>query len=265
MLPEPPSPTVIMHYSFGTSTLSFLKLSVAALAFVFVGCSEESAEALLDENNAVTPPAGCTNVVDYRYLEADGFVKVQFEETLFDDAWKLNKDGDITSGKGYMVWTGEQSLQTPGLGLATYTITIGTSGTYRFLWKSAVKMGNSGSDHNDTWLRFPDAADFYAQKDASIVYPEGSGKTPNPEGATAEGWFKVYRSGNDLDFKWQANTFDNNAHAIYVSFDEPGNYVMEISARSSGHAIDQFVLFQETLSKEDAISDSRPFSAIACD
>jgi len=124
-------------------------------------------------------------------------------------------------------------------------------------------MGNSGS-HNDTWLRFNDAADFYAQKEASIVYPKDTGKTPNPEGASKDGWFKIYRSGNNLDFKWQSSTFDNNGHDIFVVFESPGIYTMEISARSSGHGIDKFVLFNTAFTKSEATSNSNALSVIDC-
>ena len=166
-----------------------------------------------------------------------------------------------------MVWEGSQSLGQPGNGLATFQIEITNTGVYKFLWFSSVKMGNSGTDHNDTWLRFADADDFYGQKqsngETSTVYPKGTGKTPNPEGATADGWFKIYRSGNDLDFKWQSTTFDNNGHGVYVKFDTPGTYLMEISARSSGHGIDKFVLFNDLTTQNAAVS-STELSTISC-
>ncbi len=45
-----------------------------------------------------------------------------------------------------------------------------------------MKIGNNGTDYNYTWLRFGDANNFCAKKDASVVYPIGSSKTPNPRG-----------------------------------------------------------------------------------
>ncbi|NHF60344.1 hypothetical protein FK220_013400 [Flavobacteriaceae bacterium TP-CH-4] len=246
-----------------------------SIGILSTACSKESSETAFQEElvqeeqpdqeePSDTPVPECSNVADYVFSEKDGLVKVQFEETVFDELWQLNDDGDAFSGKGYMLWTGEQSLSNPGSGKAVFKLQIVTTGSYRFIWKSAVKMGNSGTDHNDTWLRFPDATDFYAQKGESIVYPRDSGKTPNPEGASKDGWFKIYRSGSDLDFKWQASTFDNNAHDIFVTFGTPGIYTMEISARSSGHAIDQFVLFNEAYTKSDATDNAQPFSAITC-
>ena len=216
---------------------------------------------------ANTPPTAgsCTEPSNFVFNEKDGLVLVEFENAVFAAPWRLKTDGSSHSGEGYMVWEGQQNLGNPGTGLVTFKIKIENTGTYQFLWSSAVKTGNNGTDHNDTWLRFNDASDFYARnrEGTSTVYPKDTGKTPNPEGASKDGWFKIYRSGNDLDFKWQASTFDNNAHDIFIDFDTPGTYTMEISARSSGHGIDKFALFGTSLNKEDATS-STTFSAITC-
>ncbi|SDD65314.1 hypothetical protein SAMN05421636_101318 [Pricia antarctica] len=207
--------------------------------------------------------ASCQNVSDYIFQEIDGLIKIEFENAEFSDNWKLKTDGTNFSGKGYMVWEGAQQLGQPGNEKTAFTLQIEHPGTYQFLWKSAVKTGDSGSDHNDTWLRFGDADDFYAQKGNSVVYPMDTGKSSNPDGASKDGWFKIYRSGNDLDFKWQAKTFDNNAHDIFVVFENKGLYTMEISARSSGHAIDKFVLFKD-IPQEDAIADTTDLSEVRC-
>ncbi len=254
------------------SFLSFSSLIFSAVVLMMtVSCSKETTDVPIDEEQII-PPAeeeapksdDCTDKADYVFVEKDGLVNVQFEEAIFDAQWKLSTDGDALSGKGYMVWTGEQSLGNPGLGATSFKIKIENTGVYRFIWKSAVKMGNSGTDHNDTWLRFADASDFYAKNGESVVYPKDTGKTPNPEGASKDGWFKVYRSGNDLDFKWQATTFDNNGHSVYVQFDQAGIYTMEVSARSSGHGIDKFVLFNDAYSQADITAETLPLSAISC-
>ncbi|MGB5819965.1 MAG: hypothetical protein WBG90_10820 [Saonia sp.] len=208
--------------------------------------------------------SSCTDPGDFIFNEKDGYVHIEFEEAKFSGDWELKSNESGFSGDGYMVWTGTQHTGQPGNGFVTYSLKISNPGTYQFLWKSAVTIGDNGTEHNDTWLRFDDADDFYAQKGESIVYPKGTGKTPNPEGATKDGWFKIYRSGNDLGFKWQSRTFDNNAHDIFVRFDQAGTYTMEISARSSGHAIDKFVLFKTPFTQSDAISESNELSVISC-
>lgn len=206
----------------------------------------------------------CDSIANFIFIEKDGLLNVEFENADFSEDWKLKTDGNGFSGKGYMIWQGEQHLGNPGQAKAIFKIKIENAGTYQFLWNSAVKIGDSGSDHNDTWLRFNDADDFYARKDESIVYPKDIGKTPNPEGASKDGWFKVYRSGNDLNFKWQTRTFDNDPHAIFVVFEKPGIYTMEVSVRSSGHGIDRFVLFNAANTQEVAVSDENSLSEVTC-
>ncbi len=203
--------------------------------------------------------------MDFIFNEKDGLVLGEFENAAFTGEWKLKSDGNSYTGEGYMVWEGQQYLNAPGNGLVTFKIRITNPGTYQFIWNSAVKTGDSGTDHNDTWLRFNDANDFYGQNSqgTSTVYPKGTGKTPNPEGSSADGWFKIYRSGNNLDFKWQSATYDNNAHSIFVVFENPGTYLMEASARSSGHRIDKFVLFNDSVTQQEAISSSEQ-SVISC-
>lgn len=225
---------------------------------------ESEVEEEESEKETETESSSCTDPLDYVFNEKDGLVLVEFEKAEFSGDWALKSDGTSHSGDGYMVWQGSQHLGDPGNGIVTFKIKIENSGTYQFIWHSAVKTGTSGTDHNDTWLRFDDANDFYGQKGTSTVYPKGSGKTPNPEGATADGWFKIYRSENDLDFKWQSSTFDNDGHDIFVVFDNPGTYLMEVSARSSGHGIDKFVLFNDSMTKADAIVSTEN-SLISCD
>ena len=221
-------------------------------------------EKVPEEESSSAEPSSCTDPIDFVFNEKDGLVGVEFEKAEFSDDWTMKNDGTGFSGEGYMIWEGAQQLHEPGIGTATFKIKITNSGTYRFVWKSAVKTGTNGTDHNDTWLRFADAGNFYAKNGNSVVYPKDSGKTPNPEGASKDGWFKIYRSGNDLDFKWQSLTFDNNGHEVFVVFEEPGTYLMEVSARSSGHGIDKFVLFNESYTQEEAISSSE-LSDITCD
>jgi hypothetical protein len=208
-------------------------------------------------------PTDC-NSSSYVFNEVNGIIKAEFEENQFADPWNVSTEQAGYSGTGYAYWAGSQYLSSPGNGLISFKLNITTPGTYQFVWHSAVVIGSSGTDHNDSWLRFPDADDFFAVKGTSIVYPKGSGKTPNPAGAGADGWFKVYKSGTVSSFKWQSSTYDNNAHNIFVTFNSPGEYIMEVSARSSGHAIDKFVLFTEDYSLSEITGDSTQFSEITC-
>lgn len=226
---------------------------------------EETPPVEEEEEEPDTEGSNCSNPSDFIFNENDGLVSVEFEEAAFSGSWKLKSDGNGYSGDGYMVWEGSQYFHHPGTGTVTFKVKIENPGAYRFIWKSGIKMGNDGTEHNDTWLRFSDADDFYGQKSggSSKVYPVGSGKTPNPKGASKDGWLKIYRSGNNLDFKWESKTSDHDGYQVFVKFNNPGTYVMEVSARSSGHAIDKFVLFNSSWSEADAISNSE-LSVISC-
>lgn len=247
---------------------SLKKFSLLSLAVLAISCSDSDADQVGGDNgdngNSGTPGSeACNNPANYIFAEKDGFVKVEIEDAVLPENWKL-ETSNSASGKGYAVWTGDQSLGQPGKGLIEYKLAIKTPGTYRFLWNTAVTIGNQSSEHNDSWLKFPDATNYYGEKNGSRVYPKGSGQTPNPNGSSADGWFKIYRSGSDLDFKWQAATSDNDSHNIYVEFATAGTYTMQVSARSTGHGIDQFMLFQEdTYSLNDA-KEITTFSEVSC-
>ncbi len=203
----------------------------------------------------------CPANVGFLFEESEGVVSIEFENNDFPEGWVLRNEISGFSGDGYMVWEGDQSLGNPGSGKVVFPISISSPGTYRFLWKSSFTQGTNGTEHNDSWLRFPDADDFFGKKsDGSLVYPDGSGKEPNPAGASADGWFKIYRSGNDNEFKWQASTSDHDAHDIYATFSNAGVYLIEISGRSSFHGIDRLLLFQEDMGQNDAIDAADTFS-----
>ena len=171
--------------------------------------------------------------------------------TLTGD-WKKKTDITDYTGEGYIVWEGpaqfwkgEASIGKTGL--LSFKINIEKPGTYKvqlrtYIAKKDPKTPNT--EHNDTWVRLPDADDFFAQKDDSIVYPKGSGKTPNPAGENGNGFFKSYMNLND---KWTytSGTFDHNFHEIFATFSEAGEYTLEIAPRSNFHAVDGFKLTQQ--------------------
>ena len=80
------------------------------------------------------------------------------------------------------------------------------------------------------------AAAGYTRKD-----PE---KTPNPEGASGNGYFKVYT--NTLGWNWATQTSDFDPHKVYAVFNSAGVYTIEVSGRSQGHFIDRMVLYKES-------------------
>lgn len=181
------------------------------------------------------------------YVEENGYVVIYAEDLdITGTDWEVATSVAGYTNSGYLRWAGANFFNTPGNGTISATIRITNPGTYRFQWRSKVGQGIDSTEHNDSWLRFPDASDFYGQKTGSTVYPIGSGKTPIPNGAGADGWFKVFLSGT-TNWTWATATSDNDGHPIYVDFDTPGVYTMEISGRSFDHLIDRIVLYQASV------------------
>ncbi|MFY0599887.1 MAG: hypothetical protein JXR03_09470 [Cyclobacteriaceae bacterium] len=176
-------------------------------------------------------------------------------ETLSGD-WEKRTTIEGYTGDGYIVWEGPNQFwkgeaNIGAAGRLTYKIDIPKAGTYLFQWRSyiaKVDAENPNTEHNDSWLRIPDADDFYGEKNTgSIVYPKGSGKSPNPAGENGNGFFKVYMNTSNA-WSMISSTSDNNAHQIYATFNEAKEYTVEIAARSDFHAID---MFQLTLQKPE--------------
>jgi len=168
--------------------------------------------------------------------------------TVVED-WKIKTDIANYTGIGYIVWEGPGQTWkgTVGeVGQLKYTINVPRAGTYLFKWRSYIAKKadvDAWAEHNDTWLKIQADA-FFAKKDNSILYPKGTGKSPNPAGENGNGFFKVYM--NTLDaWSTTSSTSDNDAHQIYARFDEAKEYTIIIAARSDYHAIDSFTLVEQ--------------------
>jgi hypothetical protein len=193
----------------------------------------------------VTVASGNGTTCNADYEEVGGMVIMEAENLqVAGTNWKVQTNVAGFTGNAYINWTGSNSFGNPGNGLITTKINIKTPGKYRFQWRSKVGLGTNSTEHNDSWLRFPDAAAFYGQKgNGSKVYPRGTGLSPNPNGSSKDGWFKIYLSGS-TNWTWVSKTSDNDGHDIYVEFDSPGVYTMEVSGRSQSHFIDRIALYR---------------------
>ncbi len=195
-------------------------------------------------------------------LEIDGIAIIEAEKDSVPDGWLIETNFTGYTGSGYLQWNGSDNFGTPGVSIISYKIHIDTPGTYRFNWRSRIGIGDNNTEHNDNWLKMLDADDFFAIKNGNeIIYPHGSGKTPNPEGAGSEGWFKIYM--NTLgSWHWDANTSDNDPHQVFATFSTSGTYTILVSGRSNGHAIDRMVLSHEVIS--DAQAQNLELSSSFC-
>ncbi len=203
------------------------------------------------------------------FQEQNGLVVVDLESVNAPGGW-ASQSGSGSIG-GFLNWQGNDSFGNPGNGTLTVKVNITSPGTYRFLWRNSIRKANvANTDHNDSWLRIV-ANNFYGKKGSSTVCPVGklSGNAcsgSRPKGSSANGWFKVYRSGGSpLDWNWVTSTSDNDAHSIFAQFNRAGVYDVQISGRSKDHGIDRFVMFREgnasnNVSQAFATNSNRPQS-----
>ena len=186
--------------------------------------------------------------------EKDGLVVIEAEDfDITGTDWQRRTEKTQYTGISYLEWLGNDFFGDPGNGVIEAKIKITKTGKYRFQWRNRVGFGSNGTEHNDSWLKFPDvpAEDFYGEKgDGSRTYPRGSGLMPNPAGASGDGWFKIYA--NSLDWNFNASTGDNaDGRPVYVEFDSPGIYTLQISGRSKNHLIDRIVLHNDASNPTD--------------
>ncbi|MBC8767885.1 putative Ig domain-containing protein, partial [Arenibacter sp. BSSL-BM3] len=180
------------------------------------------------------------------YQESNGLVVMEMENLNFGSNWSEESSVTGFKGTGYLFNT-VNSFSTPGNGTITTQINISTPGLYRFQWHNkigTIAPSNPNTEHNDAWLRFPDADNFFCADNTAgttdIKYPGGIGKTPVVNGATSAGWFKIYT--NVIAWNWDTQTSDNELQYVFVQFDNAGTYTMEIASRSDGHIIDRATL-----------------------
>lgn len=194
------------------------------------------------------------------FQETNGLVVIEAESAAtIPELWKQDTSIAGFTGTSVLRYDGEDLFNQPGRSLLTYKVVISTPGTYRFQWRTRIAVGDSNTEHNDSWLRLPDASSFFAQQDNRRLYPKGSGMSPNPEGSGSAGWFKVYQ--NRLgDWSWNAHTNDRDPYFIFATFTVPGTYTIEVAGRSNGHAVDRMVLYHSTVPASVALDVNQPES-----
>jgi hypothetical protein len=243
--------------------LFLIILPFCTTSYLLISCSDSSEDnkKVIEREEEVDIPTTCN--LGSLFIEKEGIVRVDIENpSAINNGWTTSTTLSGFVGSGYLIWTGNDNFNAPGIGIMKFSVKINNPGTYQFVWSSRIATGTSNTEHNDSWLRIQ-GDDFYGEKAGTgeRVYPKGSGKTPNPEGTSSEGWLKVYMNRTGEWF-WRSSTNDKDPFNIFATFDKTGTYDVEISGRSKSHAIDQFVLFRadQTLLK----AQTATFSEITC-
>lgn len=207
---------------------------------------------------------------DCDYETVDGMVVIEAENLPVGEDWQVLTDEAGYAGAGYIAWTGDAFNGDPTHGVTSATVHIGEPGRYRLVWRNRIGMGTDTTEHNDTWVKFPDAADTYGvQVDGeteSRVYPrprcedeaamaaiEAMPQVSSAgcvEGSSTDDWFKVYSSGA-TDWSWSSFTNDFDGHRVMAEFDAAGDYTFMIAARANWSLLDRIVIHEESL--EDGV------------
>lgn len=189
---------------------------------------------------------------------------IEAEDLTLSGSWQEATTHAGFTGTGYILWTGASQNNNPGQGVLSAALKFDTAGRYRFRFRNRIGQGNNTTEHNDTWLRFPDAAGYYGMKtnngQESRRYPKPKcddatfiaqiealpsvSSAGCPNGTSKDGWLKVYSSGA-TNWSWSTNTSDNDAHPLYVEIGAPGTFELELSARADYHLLDRIVISRE--------------------
>jgi len=169
--------------------------------------------------------ASVTAVADTRAaVESGGLVVMEVESVPAAGDWRKETRINGYKGSGYYVWEGPNlfGVNSAGRGVLQYRFRINRAGNYQLRWRSRITEGNNPTEANDSWVRFP------------------TGRNVNGE-QPINTWTKVYMNGLNK-WSWASATVDGVGRPIRQYF-SAGDHVMEISGRSTGHAIDQIVLY----------------------
>lgn len=212
---------------------------------------------LIREFQVVAPgdaPNPCDGVT---FDEVDGLVVIEAESFPYQcsKGWSFVVTAPRRSfalGRGYLTFTGKNSFGNPDPdSQMTVKVNINQAGTYKVFWRSFL-FGEEATEFNDSWLKIHGGnALFYGAKnntDTEWIFPRGTDDAapmkgpPFPEGASGDGFLKIYRNHPVYQWSWTSMTSDFDAHEVFVLFDAPGTYSITIAGRSRLHSIDRLVM-----------------------
>ena len=196
---------------------------------------------------------------------------IEAEDLPVVEDWVIATNEAGYTGDGYIEWIGASHNNDPSHGVMSVAIRIDTPGRYQMQWHVRIGQGTNTTEHNDAFVRFADASDFYGlqiQSGAEIRrYPRPQCEDPAftdakealPEvdvadcvrSSSSDGWIKVYSSGAS-DWRWSTKTSDNDASDIMIEFDDAGVYTFELAARADHFLIDRIVLHLESVANDVA-------------
>jgi hypothetical protein len=190
-------------------------------------------------------------------IEKEGNLVMEFESIPSTKGWLYKADSNRRhSGFGYLEWTQKGQGIKAGEGILSYPIRIEKAGNYQLFLRSKMRdpknrMETPDPDGNDVWVKC-----------------DNSQNVPNQQPLN-NGWQKIAILGHPEGYTWNTNADKGPPHpATPACFRfEKGDYLLQFSGRSEGHAIDKIMLrfFENnpmpTLTKEqEAVLDKMEVS-----
>ncbi|MEM9445468.1 MAG: Ig-like domain-containing protein [Verrucomicrobiota bacterium] len=177
-------------------------------------------------------------ITSYYEGSEDGVVVMDIEFDSPNNLWSEERSIASYTGNSYYVATAD-SFQQPGFGTLNYPFVVTKDGNYQFQWRSYITIGDNNTEHNDNWARLIEA-------DGKTVDPANK-RDLDPK----DDWYKIYM--NTIGkWTWQARNVDNNAQPVHWDLVTGKQYVLQVSARSRGHAIDRLLLWDRNSNKDYA-------------
>ncbi|MEM9445469.1 MAG: Ig-like domain-containing protein [Verrucomicrobiota bacterium] len=177
---------------------------------------------------------GPPTITSYYEGSEDGVVVMDIEFDSPGSFWSEETTVPGYTGRSYYV-AQVDSFREPGFGTLNYPFVVTKAGNYQLQWRSYITIGDNGTEHNDNWARLIEA-------DGTIVDPVNSKKLDPKEDSNEDNWYKIYMNRTD-QWTWQARNVDNDAQPVHWDLDAGKQYVLQVSARSRGHAIDRLLLW----------------------
>lgn len=191
-------------------------------------------------------------------------VVIEAENLPLIEDWAVATENAGYTGAGYIDWLGPSFNNDPTHGVMEVKIRITEPGRYQLQWHTRIGNGTNTTEHNDSWVKFPDADDYYGLKGdpgaeirrywkpacddpALMAQIEANADVDVANcamGSTRDGWMKVYSSGAN-DWRWSAFTSDNDGSAVSAEFGSPGVYTFSMAARADRNLIDRIILHHE--------------------
>ena len=193
------------------------------------------------------------------FQEVNGLAVVELDSKTAG-GWERRSDGTASGGQA-LYYNGSNSFNNPpGNSVITYSVRVNTPGTYRVIVRNKIGITNAGTtEHNDMWLKV-NGSEFFGRNSGGTVWPVGSGRTPNPEGASGNGYLKIYT--NTFGWNWTTFTDDSSGHNVYATFSSAGVYTIQVGGRSNGFWVDKIALYLEN---NVGAGTAQSASSTACD